>query len=107
MHPSSPSICATCHAHLILLDLIVRIISGEEQRSLSLLHSPVTSSLLSPNILLSTLFSNTFVPQCARPSFTSTQNNNRHNYSSSWIANCETYDSAPNDSKHFLTSICS
>jgi len=37
---------------------------GEEYRSLSsslcsFLHSPVTSSLLGPNILLSTLFSNT------------------------------------------------
>ena len=54
---------ATCHAHLILFDLITRIIFGEF-RSLnsslcSFLHSPVTSSLLGPNILLSTLFSNT------------------------------------------------
>jgi hypothetical protein len=44
--------------------LITRIIFGDEYRSLSsslcsLLHSPVTSSLLDPNILLSTLFSNT------------------------------------------------
>jgi hypothetical protein len=44
--------------------LITRIIFGEEYRSLSsplctFLHSPVTSSLLGSNILLSTLFSNT------------------------------------------------
>jgi hypothetical protein len=44
--------------------LITRIIFGDEYRSLcsslcSLLHSPVASSLLGPNILLSTLFSNT------------------------------------------------
>jgi hypothetical protein len=44
--------------------LITRIIFGDEYRSLrsslcSLLHSPVPSSLLGPNILLSTLFSNT------------------------------------------------
>jgi hypothetical protein len=43
--------------------LITRTILGEQYRSLSsslcsFLHSPVTSSLLGPNILLSTLFSN-------------------------------------------------
>ena len=49
----------------------------------SFLHSPVTSSLLGPNILLNTLFSNTpqptFLPQCERSSFTPTQNK-RQNY---------------------------
>jgi len=55
---------ATCHAHLILLDFITRTIFGEQYRSLSsslcsFLQSPVTSSLLSPNIMLNTLFSNT------------------------------------------------
>ena len=53
---------ATCTDHLILLDFITRTIMGEEYRSLSpsssFLHFPVTSSLLSPNILLNTLFSN-------------------------------------------------
>jgi len=55
---------ATCPAHLIFLDLIIRTILGEEYRSLNLslcssLHSLVTSFLLGPNILLSTMFSNT------------------------------------------------
>ena len=57
-------ISATCRAHLILLDFVTRIILGEEYRSLSSLlcsfhHSPVNLSLLVPNILLNTLFSNT------------------------------------------------
>ena len=61
--PSSP-IRATCPAYLILLDFITRKILSECYSSLSsslcsFLHSPVSSSLLGPNILLNTLFSNT------------------------------------------------
>src|SRR5215475_10019759 len=62
--PLSSAIRATCHAHLILLDLTTCTILGEEHRSFSsslcnFLHSPVTSSLFGPNTLLNTLFSNT------------------------------------------------
>ena len=54
--PVLSPIRATCHAYLILLDLITRIIFGEEYRSLSsslssFLHSPVTSSLLGPKTI--------------------------------------------------------
>jgi hypothetical protein len=58
----SPPIRATCPAHLIFLDFITRTMRYEN-RSLSyslcsFLHSPVTSSLLGPNILPQTLSSN-------------------------------------------------
>ena len=64
IHPLSSPIRVTCPAHLILLDFITRTLLGEEYKSFSsslcnIPHSPVTSSLLVPNILLNTMFSNT------------------------------------------------
>ena len=62
--PLLSPIPATCPAPLSILDLITRIIFGVEYRLsssiCSLLHSPVSSSLLGLNILLSTPFSNTY-----------------------------------------------
>ena len=51
IHSLSSPIRATCPAHLILLDFITRTILGDDYKSFSfsscsLLHSPVTSSLL-------------------------------------------------------------
>ena len=62
--PLLSPIRTTWSAHLILLDFITRTIFGEQYRSLrssicSFLHYPFTSSLLDPNTLLGTLFTNT------------------------------------------------
>ena len=66
--PLPSPIHTTCPAHLILFDFTSRTIFGKEYRSLSsslcnFLHSPVTSSLLGPNTLLNTLFSNSLSPR--------------------------------------------
>jgi hypothetical protein len=50
--------------HIIIVDLIILIIFGEQYKSrssslCSFLHPPVTSSLFGRNILLSTLFTDT------------------------------------------------
>ena len=72
-------------AHPIILHLITRIILDEDYRSLSsslcsFLHSPVSSSLLDPSILLSTLFSNSL--RLRFPSMWATMFHTHTNYSS-------------------------
>ena len=71
--------CATCPAHLILLDFITSTILGEKYISLSsslcsFLHSHVTLSLLDPHPILKHP-QPTFLPQCEWPSFTPIHNN--------------------------------
>ena len=63
IHPLSSPIRATCPAHLILLNFITHTILSEEYKSFSsslciLFHSPATLSLLGPDTLLNTMFSN-------------------------------------------------
>ena len=121
MHLFSPT-RDTCPTHLIFLDLINRIQFGEEYKPLSsslciFLHSPCyvvpLRSKYSPQDPILKRSQTTFLPQCERRRFTPIKNN-RQNYISVylltlhfWIADWKTKDSAPNDSKHSLTSVCS
>jgi len=121
LNPLSSPIRATCPAHLIILIFITRTIWGEFYKSFSsslcnLLHSPVTWSSLGPNILLNTMFSNTLSFLSSR----CVKDLDSHPYKTTGkiiflyilifkylYSNLEDKGSAPNDSKHFLNSICS
>ena len=89
---SPPPIRAKLPAPLILHHLTTRIICGEEYRSVSsslcsFLHSPVTSSLFGPNILLNTILSNTLslVPPSMWETKFHTHTKNRQNYNSVYL----------------------
>ena len=63
---------STWPAHRILLDIITRTIFGEQYTSLSsslcsFLHSPVTSSLLAPNLQPRTVIFNYIIYPCFYP----------------------------------------
>jgi len=119
--PLSSPICTTCPAHLILLDFITCTMLDEEYRPFSfslcnLLHSPVTSSLLDLNIILNTIFSNNLrfhsslnvSDQVSHPYKTTGKIIVLHILIVKFLdSNLEDKDFAPNDNKHFLTSICS
>ena len=120
--PLLSPVLPTCLVHLILLDSITRTVLGEGYRSLSsslcsFRHSPVTFSLLGPNILLSILFSNTL-----RLSFSlNVSDQVLHPYKTTGriiflcififnyflVASWKTKDSALNNSRHSLISVCS
>ena len=83
---------ATRSAHFIPFDFIIQIIFAEECRSLgsllcTLLHFPLTSSLLGPNIphrpILEKLQA-TFLPLYDRPTFTPMKSN-KQNYNSVYL----------------------
>ena len=85
-------ICATCPAHLILFDLITRIVmlTGTDHKVLVMLFPPLPcylhplrSKCLSQHPILQHP-QPTFLPQCERLSFTPIQNN-RQDYSSVYI----------------------
>jgi len=114
-------ILVTCPVHLIILHFIAQTMLGAEYRSLSsslcsLLHSPVTSSLLGPNILLNTLFSNTLSPHSSLS--VGDQVSHPHKTTGTIIlpyilifkfldSKLEDKRFSTEDSKHSLTSVCS
>ena len=127
--PTKSCICLSSPPHVLhaLPISFFLILSPEQYWVRSTVHSaphyvvsstPVTSTLLGPNILISTLFSNTLSLRSSLNLNASNQVSHPHKTTGKiivlyilifkfWIANWKTKDSAQNESKHLLTSVCS
>ena len=110
--PLLPPIRATYPSRLILLDLVPRIIFCVEYRAqssliCSLLHSPVTSSLIGPNTFLDNGFSHTH-SLCSSLNVSEQPSNPHTRAGKIKILYIYIFKySAPNDSMHSLSPICS
>jgi hypothetical protein len=95
--------CNMSHPHIIFLVLVTQIIYGQQYKSwssvlCSLLHYPITLSLLGPHIL------KTLSSLNARDRYKTCKNTVLYTLLITFFDYWKTKCSAPNDSKHSLTS---
>jgi hypothetical protein len=85
--------CAACQTHHVFLEVTIQTVLGNEYRVWNFLQSFVTWSLLGPNTLLSTLFSNALIIN-ERQSSTSAQDNTKSSKAFNQKAPSNSWDSA-------------